>query len=639
MRISVSIALAALLSCGVWGSDDLDALLGEYAQKADLSEQTRRESAGFLQVYTRQDLDRMQIRQLKELLERIPFFRYTEDKYGLTNPFYEPYQPPVPNGVKVYINDHTISGVFTNDGLRVFGQMDMSFIDHAEIYLGIPSQTFGIESAYYVIKLYTKNPKRENTSLIGALLGSRGTSEVYGYQAGVKENFDYLAFANYSHLNRQDVKAPNGNTLHRDKEYSTGYGQLQSGHHRLELQVMKGKSDAFMGDSPDLMSINPDFDFSYFYGGWYYDNPDNGLKAFVNASYSVSLYDDRTEPPYPLGFYEIEQPPYVQFYYEDHTRIEEFIYEAQLKKRFKYGKFVNETGLQARYKKFNLADTPYPSPDDYNAQTLLSFFSEESYLFDDHRMAVASIKVDRSIENGHVEDSTVYSGRVGFIYNNGNWISKSFLMYAESLPVMQAYYANRYLFHQDEDPDKEQGAVGATKLIYRTGQNEISFLASKMFRKDSCYFFLDENGNGKYGNLPDTMSFNTFMAELKHNFSPLAKISLNGWESINILRNGLGSSKTFGGVLSWSATVDKLDMHTDFIYQRFEDLKPGLDWNMAVTYRYSRALSLFLKANDILGRALKQNYYVYNPLTGVTTRLDGVDVIDRRLWVGLEYQF
>jgi len=47
----------------VFANDNISDLLSEYAQKADLSNQTKMESAGFLIVYTRQDLDKMKIMQ------------------------------------------------------------------------------------------------------------------------------------------------------------------------------------------------------------------------------------------------------------------------------------------------------------------------------------------------------------------------------------------------------------------------------------------------------------------------------------------------------------------------------------------------------------------------------------------------
>jgi len=622
-------------------NEDIDDLLGDYAQKADLSSQTVKESAGFVQIYTRQDLEKMQVRQLKELIDKIPFFRYQEDSYGLTSPFYEPYQPPVPNSVRVYINDRAITGIFTNDSLRLFGQMDMTFIDHVEIYLGIPSQSFGIEGAYYVMKLYTKDPSRENTTLLGTYFSSYDTASVYGYQADVVDDFSYLAYGSYTNFGRDDVKADNGNRLKRDKEYLSGYAQFQKGKHHIELQVITGNSDAFMGDSPDLKSIDPYFDFNYIYGGWYYEDPSSGWKIFANLTFTDSEYQDRTNPPDPLGYYEMDSPPYIGVYYEDHSKIDETFSDIQLKKTYAKECFKSETGIQARYKHFSFKDKPFPISSNYDTQWLLSFFNESSYILDTKHMITASFKVDRSIDNGDIKDKTLLSGRIGYIYNTQQWTSKTFAMYMDAAPVMQTYYTNRYYFHRDDDPEVEHGYGIASQLIYHPNQKQtISFMASRMYRENALYFAVDENNRPYYGNMSQKMDFTTLMLEYTYLFTPLTKISANFWESINSYCNDIEDDNTYGGMISFISTYNRLDMHGDLVYKDYASVDdPGFNLNLAMTYHYSRVLSMFAKGNNILGKALKQNYYVYNPVTNVKTTLDDVDVIDRRIWIGVEYQF
>jgi len=629
-----------LITISAWGAEEnIDNLLGNYAQKADLSEETRKESAGFLQVYTRQDLDRMQIHQFLELIEKMPFFRYSEDNYGLTNPFYSPYQPAIPNSMKVYVNDRAVTGVFTNDGLRLFAQMDMTFIDHVEVYLGMPSQTFGIEGAYYVVKLYTKDPSRENTTLGGAMIGSRGTTSLYGYQANKKGDFSYLAYGSYTNLKRENITTNEGNILKRDKEYLSAYGELHKGYHRIEMQAITGKSDAFMGDSPDLKSINPSFDFNYFYGGWYYDNPNSGWKVFANFTYTNSKYHDRSYPPNPLGYFETFTPPYIGYYFEDNSKINESLADFQIKKSFSQGSFKSETGIQARYKHFTLENTPFPSPSDYNTQWLLSLFSENSYLFDTNNMLMVSLKIDRCINNGAIEDKTLLSGRLGYIYNNSKWTSKTFAMYTDAAPVMQTYYTNRYYFHQNSDPDIEHGYGLATQLIYRPNKtNTLSLMASRMYRENALYLAFDTLQRPFYSNLSQRMDFTTFMLEYEYLISPLTKISTNIWETIN--NYGDGNSNTYGGIVSFLSTWNRFDFHGDLVYKDYQSVQdPGFNLNMAITYHYSRVLTFFAKGNNILGKALKQNYYVYNPVTQIKTDLPNVDVIDKRAWIGMEYQF
>ncbi len=639
-RLKYLFLLVAIVSI-LNGEESIENLLGDYAQKADLSNQTTKESAGFVQVYTRQDLDRMKIHQLLELIEKVPFFRYKEDQYGLTSPFYEPYQPSVPNGVKVYINDRAVTGVFTNDGLRIFGQMDMAFVDHVEIYFGMPSQSFGIDGAYYVIKLYTKDPARENTTLLGVAGGSYNTVSLYGYQATIVDDISYLAYGSYTDFGRDEITADNGNVLKRDKKYFSTYGEIRKGKHRIEFQVLTGKSDAFMGDSPDLKSIDPYFDFNYFYGGWYYDDTDNGWKVFANFTYTTSDYHDRTNPPDPLGYYALENPPYIGVYYKDESKFDELFSDMQVKKIFERESFKSETGIQARYKHFIFEDRPFPVLGDYDTQWLLSFFNESSYMLNPNHIITASFKIDRCIDNGGIEDKTLLSGRIGYIYNNQNWTSKTFAMYTDAVPVMKTYYTNRYYFHHNDDPDIEHGYGIATQLIYRPNKkNTVSFIASRIYRDNALYLAFDDEQKPYYGNLAEKMAFTTFMLEYKYFFSPLTKISANIWESVNHYNNNIKSDDTYGGLLSFVSTWNRFDFYSDLVYKDYASVKdPGFDLNLALTYHYSRVFTLFVKGNNILGKALKEDYYTYNPITQVKTTLPDVDVIDRRIWVGMEYQF
>lgn len=72
-------------------AQNIDTLLNKLAQKDDLSAHTKKENAGYLRIFTRQDLDRMKATSLKELVEKIPFIRYNENSRGLGDPYFDPY--------------------------------------------------------------------------------------------------------------------------------------------------------------------------------------------------------------------------------------------------------------------------------------------------------------------------------------------------------------------------------------------------------------------------------------------------------------------------------------------------------------------------------------------------------------------
>ena len=60
-----------------FNKNNLLGLLNTLSVKADLSNKTKKENAGYLLVFTRQDLDRMKIQNLGELFNLIPFLYFS----------------------------------------------------------------------------------------------------------------------------------------------------------------------------------------------------------------------------------------------------------------------------------------------------------------------------------------------------------------------------------------------------------------------------------------------------------------------------------------------------------------------------------------------------------------------------------
>ena len=139
---------------------------------------TKDESAGNLIVYTRDDLERMQVESLKDILKSLRGFTYLENRFG---------QPDILNAdpityysksVRIYLNENELLTSLSGSGFIIFGDMEMDFIDHVEIYEGFPSFDIGVEPATIVIRLYTKSPKHdEGGGRVKAMLGSHGTNK------------------------------------------------------------------------------------------------------------------------------------------------------------------------------------------------------------------------------------------------------------------------------------------------------------------------------------------------------------------------------------------------------------------------------------------------------------------------------
>ncbi len=620
-------------------SDNLsiDKLLGQYEQAADLSNQTKKESAGFLIIYTRKDLDRMQIKTLKEVIDKIPFIRYNEDNGGLTTPFYYPYQPESANAIKIYINDRELITPYNGNALKLFGQMSIGFIDHIEVYMGVPSQEFGIQSSWLTIKCYTKEPSREETTLIGASAGSYGTKEIYGFSAKSLKNFSYMTYINNRNLKRAKIYYQD-NSLSKNKNITNFYGLIKKDHFRFEMQASKGSMDNFMGQSLNIDPKENDTDFYYFYSGIYYKN--KSIKAYLNYSQDRTDHIDSSKTilgfiPSPFPF-----PPYI--YNASHIKMKEKVSDAALFKSFSHKKNKLTIGLQSRYKSFDFIDFDLGNISlkdalGYNKEITLSLLAENRYQFDNSNLLTFSLKYDKKYENKEVKNYTQLSGRLGYIYHNRHWTSKSFIFIGEASPDMQTLYKNRAFYHQNSDPKKEKDFAIATQLSYKNHNNLISFLVSHTYAIDKLYF-----DGANYKNNDNKVYFDAFSLRDIYQINTQNKLVFNYWTDVThhqgtSIKN---SPKYYGASIASYNTFGKFDFYNELLYKHWPSIKHD-GWNLSstITYRCSRKLNFYIKGENILNKALQSNYISINPLTSTTNYLSDIDVMDRRFWFGVEYQF
>ncbi len=615
----------------------IDQLLKKYEKAADLSNQTKKESAGFLIVYTRQDLDKMQVKTLKDIIDKIPFTRYNEDNLGFTSPFYFPYQPDTLNNIKVYINDKELVTPYNGNALRLFGQMSIGFIDHIEVYLGVPSQEFGIQSSWFTIKCYTKEPTREESDLVGVSLGSYGTKEFYGFSAKSLSDFSYMFYIDNKDLKRKKVYY-NNNPLSKNKNLTNFYGLIKKSNFRFELQAGSASTDDFMGHSLNIDPKENSTDIDYFYTGIYYKDRD--IRAYINYFQDRTDYVDSSKTI--LGF--IPSPFYI--YDTLHTKFREKVSDVAIFKSFEQKKNKLTIGLQGRYKSFHFKDFSLGSVNikdtiKYNQEITLSFMAENRYQFDDSNLLTLSLKYDKKYENKEVKNYTQFSSRLGYIYHNKNWTSKNFLFVGTFAPSMETLYSNRVLYGNLDDPKVELDAGVATQLSYTTSSNTISLFLSHTFSKDTLYF----NPNiRKYINIKRKIYLEGLSLRDIYNIDESNKIVFNYWGGIQhqggtSLKNDV---KYYGASLSLYNSYKKFDFYNEILYKYWPSIEhDGWNLNSTITYKYSRKLNFYIKGENILNKALKSKYISINPLTLPPTihTLNNVDVMDRKFWFGVEYQF
>ena len=576
----------------------------------------------------------MQVHTLKELIEKIPFVRYQEDRYGLAMPFYQQRTPQLTNALQVYINDRSLSSALTLNILRSYGELDLGFIDHVEIYLGLPSLDFGIENAAFVIKLYTKKGYRENTSFASASIGSAGSNDFYFYDAKGSQERNYLAFVSSTKLKRSTNYHKN-KAFSKDDENSHLYYEYNYKNHRFEFEYLQNSKDAFLGESLGFDSLHPTLEGYLLYGGWYYE--DSSIKAFANYTTIHTRYKDRSNPS-PLGY--LFTPHGIQPYRSFDANINDQIANLHLSYKYDSNNYHSKTGLQYRFKGFHfdnvkLDSHPVNADKSFDQEHILSIFHESDLLPQESSLVSLALKADRYIHNGNIADYTVYSSRLGYLYNDEKWTIKTYGMYKESIPSIYSLYKNAFIFHQRNKIDKTKGYAIGGRISYHHQHQKIALLLSRTWINRGLIYKRTPRGI-QVSNTKSTPIYDAIDLSYINRLDGIDYLRADLWAMYCYLR---GSTKrSYGALLGWGNEWGKWSIYNDFTYKRYYSSE-GLNANVALRYRYSHKCSFTLKATNIFGTAITENYISFDPLSGQISQVKDVRLFDRRVWIGIEWLF
>ncbi len=633
-------------------SDNLSNLLGEYAQQGDLSSQTKKEAAGHLIVFTRQDLDRMKLKSLTELINYIPFIRYNEDETNLSDITYAPYQYGTFNPLIVYLNDKEIVSPFFGNGFQILSKIDLDFIDHIEVYLGVPSYDIGIHSSLYVIKLYTKKGYRENSTVAGSYYGTYNTNSQYIYTGEGDKDLSYFLYLNRKFLNRRrnhHYDANNGKTydFSRDSKDYNFYGELDTKNIKFSAEALWMNLDNFIGRSWDMTTKRANSRFGYLSSEAEYLSDDNSFKASINYSYFLDISNQKSDGP--LGFLPI--PPYYPTYNNFYMRLKEEMSDANVEKTFKIKNDELLLGVMGRYKHFDFQRYKTSIPligsidlkvPDYDREYIYDLYAENKYFFNKSNLVMVSLKTERHILNGGIRNYTLFGAKAGYIYNNNEITFKTYAVYKNNPISSYVLFLQKSL---GKDRVSASSSMGfSSEIDYKQNSSVYSALLMQDYNKNFIYF------DGHYNNFEKTFGLTGLSLKYQYNFDPFNKIELNGWyvraRNVLSLKQESGGkpegkdANYFGGLVSMFNKFGKFNLFNSLDYTGvFNDNRPAFNLCSTITYNPTNKLSIYLKGINLLYKGVTTNYLAVNPLTGKATTLNHIQPTDRTVWLGVEYTF
>lgn len=607
-------------------ADELSSLLHEIEQQNDLSKLTKKESVGHVSIFTRDDLNKLHIKSIKELLQYVRFLGYTENSFGLPDTKFSPYGEVDESSVKIYIDDQLLNFPFQGIGIQYFGQINLNFIDHVEIYWGIPSFHFSIDTAYAIVKLYTKEPARENANVLDLYAKTNQSSGVDGYSAHDFGDFSYLLSISKENIKRKELQKYANYPLKRDSYNNLIYSQFNVDNFTITFNGMKNSYDTFIGDTVTMRPTGGNIDIKYLYFALNYLSSKKDISAYLG--YSIS--NTKTfQTGSPLGVTPLAQP-----YYSQTTKYKERLLNIILSKKFEFDSDIFEVGFSGRYKGFDkniyeIDGYNLPRDQSYNKEKTSSFFAENTYLLNHKNSIITSLQYNHYSRNGDAKNDDALSARVGYVYNGYNFKSKAFIFYSQSPRTF--YQFKNYKYFEDN--------------VYKN-EDVLAFSGEVDFKIDKIDLGLT------YGHIITDKQLNrhkikTDISSLtfEHKFDTLNRINGAFWLSMSDLgsyatNNQKEKLRQKGAYISLIDTIDNWDFaNTITFYNSNNDKNRYYNLSTSISYHYSRNLQFYIKGTNLLNRAQEKIYSSVNLASTVEYTYFQAPLYDRAVMFGVEYLF
>jgi iron complex outermembrane receptor protein len=625
----IILLLLPFLYLNLWG-EELSALLDEYQESSELSKITKKESAGFLDVYTRKDLEQMQVKTLQDVLRVISGFTLSRTSNGLTSLSKPTLSTIDLSAVRLYINDHDMSSSSFGSAFLIWGELPIEYIDHIEVYKGSSSIEFGNETAAFIIKLYTKTAQREEGSKVRLFADNLYSTNLDAYTASKIDDFSYFAYANMHNTNRtQYTNTYNGKNydIKNDLHGYNFYANLTYKKTIFEFGAYTKEDDNFLGIGRHRTPTGGDVDAyqNYIHITHTFDQ---GLKlqlSYDKLSYEREYQDENgivVANLNPLQDYLIRfDDDILSFVAEQHYNIE--------KHSFLFGAFIKRKHF-SEHGEFE-GDTIYTN-DFENTLTLSSAYIEYNYDYDPDTRFVASLKDDYFHYNKDIDTSNEVIARLGVIRNINNYQFKAFLTQSYvPTPLFKLYNPENIPYKSNPNLKNANISIASASIRYKTDKHQIEFLIAGNRVKDAIIY--DRATTYGYLNSDETLDYLRYSLRYYYFFDKNNKIYCDLYSANN--SKDIVSSPQYNAIVRLFNKYKKFDFYNELVYKSsysFADIymDASFDFNSAVKYHYSKDLSFGVRGENIFNDSYEQAYRGYD---------SAIPVNDRKVWINMEYLF
>jgi iron complex outermembrane receptor protein len=619
------LVLLYLLSSSLLFPADVDTMLEEYTQKNRLSQKTIDANKGHLVLFTREKLEKMHAKTLKDVFKTTPMIYYHENRYGMPDPLtsgsIEPYRS---NFIRLYVDGVEVTQGWAGSGLLLYGDVNIDFVDHIEFYYMAPSFESSVEPAFLTIFLYSKDPKRDSGGKINLISGSRGYNmETFSY-GEQKEDFSYMV--NISRTDAKRKKIDNGTLtpLSRDFQRLQLFSYIKSEDQIFHLQLIKKDTDALAGGSWDATPMLSEVDYFNLHMDYSVDFTKN-LHGLL--SYDWLRTDIRQGDNLPLVW--MSSVPINDI----NARTQNATFTAEITYKEKIGDHHIDAGIKGRDKRIDSIELngqglTLPA---FNEERIASIYFQDQYVLNEQQLLSIGVSYNYFNRNGQVDNDTLLQLRLGYIYTGKHWGYKAYLYRTQFAlePMMRSFY-----------PELSKGleaqkTMGMTQEInYTYDKYHVRWILSLMQDEDSLI-------QNTAGNKKDTKYYTTVL-NYDYRFDQDNRVDLQLYYAHYKNIFNLDTLDDISGYFSLMNSYGEFDFYNGLVWHRNSlDWKNYFDWTSSVTWNISEDVTLTLKGDNILNKAKETNLYRFDISNGIpmlTTPLS-ISPIDQRFTIELEYLF
>ncbi len=630
MKKLFSLVSCLLLSGGLVANElSLDELIQNVQNKTDLSEKTRLENGGISFIYTRKDIERMQARNLKDILKLNYIFEYEENRYGVPDPFNMGSTIPfVSSNMRVFIDNQEIVAGTYGSGIVIIGDIDIGFVDHIEIYSQNPTYEYSIEPTVILVKLYTKQAQIDEGSSVSSEIDSYGGFVLRTYDTHQLEDFSYFAYASVSNRVRKKYKS-HSQEVSRDMQDGVFLTSIKKDDTNVLILGRFQDRDMFMADVADASPTDSSIKSDYLH---------IGLDGKLSEHFTYLLsYDYLTNDSSVKDDLSDIKSKNVASY--------SHVFSSELKhtKKFQFDKLV--VGLKYRLKSYYFpkivinGDEVESTRD--GAQSVTTAFVENQYAINENSIFTAGVSASSIFNSDSKQDDTLLMYRTGYTYTNEKIVSKTIYSYLEN--SLDAYFINSssYLYEPNKKYELQKQHTFSQNIIYEENKDkyEMVFSYGSVFN----YLIALKSTDGKLTNYDGNVLLYASTVRYTHKYGKYNKF----FTSAEFLRvKDLPKEYIDKDYDEFKWIIRNINQYDKFeIFNQVSldlnnyDNNLYCDYDFGVAYNYSDDFKISFKGENIFNYSRKMIFRRVDIDTNEEEQPLFISPIDQRFLINMEYKF